>query len=144
MVMSTAFNGRIDAAQREGKNLKVVWNGSIYDLDYWAIPKGTPNKALAEQYIAYTLSQKAQQEYAKHIAYGPANLAAIKALDAKTQANLPNSPENGKSAVLQNLQFWTDHGDEPGAALRLVGIEVSRPPGPARSHAPACPGAGPT
>ncbi len=22
------------------KNLKVVWNGSIYDLDYWAIPKG--------------------------------------------------------------------------------------------------------
>lgn len=112
VVMSTAFNGRIDAAQREGKNLKVVWNGSIYDLDYWAIPKGTPNKALAEQYIAYTLSQKAQQEYAKHIAYGPANLAAIKALDAKTQANLPNSPENGKSAVLQNLQFWTDHGDE--------------------------------
>ncbi|WP_187172480.1 extracellular solute-binding protein, partial [Enterococcus faecium] len=50
VVMSTAFNGRIDAAQREGKNLKVVWNGSIYDLDYWAIPKGSPNKALAEQY----------------------------------------------------------------------------------------------
>ncbi|ALF88359.1 MULTISPECIES: ABC transporter substrate-binding protein [Ralstonia solanacearum species complex] len=112
VVMSTAFNGRIDAAQREGKNLKVVWNGSIYDLDYWVIPKGTPNKALAEQYIAYTLSQKAQQEYARHIAYGPANLAAIKALDAKTQANLPNSPENGKNAVLQDLQFWTDHGDE--------------------------------
>ncbi|CAJ0719392.1 hypothetical protein LMG8323_04263 [Ralstonia mannitolilytica] len=112
VVMSTAFNGRIDAAQREGKNLKVVWNGSIYDLDYWAIPKGAPNKALAEQYIAYTLSQKPQQEYAKHIAYGPANVAAIKALDAKTQANMPNSPENAKNAVLQNLQFWTDHGDE--------------------------------
>ncbi|WP_222848362.1 hypothetical protein, partial [Stenotrophomonas maltophilia] len=70
------------------------------------------NKALAEQYIAYTLSQKPQQEYAKHIAYGPANVAAIKALDAKTQANMPNSPENSKNAVLQNLQFWTDHGDE--------------------------------
>jgi len=112
VVMSTAFNGRIDAAQREGKNLKVVWNGSIYDLDYWAIPKGTPNKALAEQYIAYTLAQKPQQEYAKHIAYGPANVSAIKALDAKTQANMPNSPENSKNAVLQNLQFWTDHGDE--------------------------------
>jgi putative spermidine/putrescine transport system substrate-binding protein len=112
VVMSTAYNGRIDAAQKEGKNLKVVWNGSIYDLDYWAIPKGTPNKDLAEKYIAYTVSSKPQQEYAKHIAYGPVNDAAIKSLDAKTLSNLPNSPANGKNAVLQNLTFWTDHGDE--------------------------------
>jgi putative spermidine/putrescine transport system substrate-binding protein len=112
VVMSTAYNGRIDAAQKEGKNLKVVWNGSIYDLDYWAMPKGTPNKALAEKYIAYTISSKPQQDYAKHIAYGPVNESAIKSLDAKTLSNLPNSPANGKNAVLQNLTFWTDHGDE--------------------------------
>jgi len=112
VVMSTAYNGRIDAAQREGKNLKVVWDGSIYDMDYWAIPKGSPNKALAEQYIAFTLQEKQQQVYAQHIAYGPVNLAAIKTLDAKTQANLPNSPENSKNALLDNLEFWTDHGDE--------------------------------
>ena len=112
VVMTTAYNGRIDAAQREGKNLKVVWNGSIYDLDYWAIPKGSPNKDLAEKYIAYTVSSKPQQEYAKHIAYGPVSNAAIKALDAKTLADLPNSPANGKNAVLQDAGFWTDHGDE--------------------------------
>ncbi|CAG4885884.1 ABC transporter substrate-binding protein [Paraburkholderia saeva] len=112
VVMTTAYNGRIDAAQKEGKNLKVVWNGSIYDLDYWAIPKGSPNKDQAEKYIAYTLSSKPQQEYAKHIAYGPVNNAAIKSLDAKTLANLPNSPANGKNAVLQDAAFWTDHGDE--------------------------------
>jgi len=40
------------------------------------------------------------------------NEAAIKSLDAKTLSNLPNSPANGKNAVLQNLTFWTDHGDE--------------------------------
>ncbi|MCA8311458.1 ABC transporter substrate-binding protein [Burkholderia sp. AU28942] len=112
VVMSTAYNGRIDAAQKEGKNLKVVWNGSIYDLDYWAIPKGSPNKALAEQYIAYTLTPKPQQAYAQHIAYGPTNVAAIKSLDAKTPANLPNSPANGKNAVLEDIGFWTDHSDE--------------------------------
>ena len=112
VVMSTAYNGRIDAAQKEGKNLKVVWNGSIYDLDYWAIPTGTPNKDLAQQYIAFVSSPKPQQAYAKNIAYGPVNKAAIKTLDAKTLANLPNSPTNGKNAVLQDLSFWTDHGDE--------------------------------
>jgi putative spermidine/putrescine transport system substrate-binding protein len=112
VAMSTAYNGRIDAAQHEGKNLKVVWDGSIYDMDYWAIPKGLPNKALAEQYIAFTLSPKPQEEYAHHIAYGPVNLAAIQALDDKTKANMPNSPENSKNAILDNLAFWTDHGEE--------------------------------
>src|SRR5437764_3608507 len=67
VVMSTAYNGRIDAARKEGKNLKVVWNGSIYDLDYWAIPKGSPNKDVATQFIAYSVSQKPQQTYAQHI-----------------------------------------------------------------------------
>jgi putative spermidine/putrescine transport system substrate-binding protein len=112
VVMSSAFNGRIDAAQREGKNLKVVWNGSIYDLDYWVIPKGSPNKAAAEKFIGYTVSPKPQALYAQRIAYGPVNREAIKSLDPKTLANLPNSPTNGKSAVLQDLAFWTDHGDE--------------------------------
>ncbi|SAK59246.1 extracellular solute-binding protein [Caballeronia calidae] len=112
VVMSTAYNGRIDAARKEGKNLKVVWNGSIYDLDYWAIPKGSPNKDVAQQFIAYSVSQKPQEVYAQHIAYGPVNKAAISALDAKTKSDMPNSPENAKNAVLQDMAFWTDHGDE--------------------------------
>ena len=110
--MSTVYNGRIDAAQKEGKNLQVVWNGSIYDVEWYVIPKGAPNKDLAEKFISFALTEKPQQDYAKNIAYGPANLSAIKALDAKTLANLPNSPANGKNAVLQNMTFWTDHGDE--------------------------------
>lgn len=110
--MSTAFNGRIDAAQKEGKNLKVVWRQSVYDLDYWAIPKGSPNKAVAEKYIAHTLSAKQQQAFVGNIAYGPANAVALKSLDAKTLANLPNSPANGKDAILQDIAFWTDHGEE--------------------------------
>lgn len=40
VILSVAFNGRIDAAQREGKNLKVSWTGGIYDLDVWTIPNG--------------------------------------------------------------------------------------------------------
>src|SRR6476661_8081746 len=105
VVMSTAYNGRIDAARKEGKNLKVVWNGSIYDLDYWAIPKGSPNKDVAQQFIAYSVSQKPQEVYAKNIAYGPVNKAAISALDAKTKADMPNSPDNAKNAVLQDMAF---------------------------------------
>lgn len=112
VVMSTVFNGRIDAARREGKALDVVWDGGIYDLDYWAIPKGAPNKDLALDYIAFTVAPAQQAAYAKQIAYGPVNQAALKLLDAKTLADLPNAPANSKNAVLLNGAFWTDHGEE--------------------------------
>lgn len=112
VVMSTAYNGRIDSAQREGKNLQVVWAGSIYDLDYWTIPKGSPNKALAEKFIAYASTPEAQKTYAQKIAYGPVNKNALKLLDAKTLANLPTSEKNSKDAIQSNLKFWTDHGED--------------------------------
>jgi putative spermidine/putrescine transport system substrate-binding protein len=112
VVMSTAFSGRIDSAQREGKNLQVSWAGSIYDLDYWTIPKGTPNKDAAEKFIAFASSAEAQKTYSTKIAYGPANVTALKLLDAKTLASLPTSPNNAKDAVQNNLKFWTDHGED--------------------------------
>jgi putative spermidine/putrescine transport system substrate-binding protein len=112
VVMSTAYNGRIDSAQREGKNLQVTWAGSIYDLDYWAIPKGTPNKDLAEKFVAFAGSPEAQKTYATKIAYGPVNVNALKLLDAKTLSGLPTSTANAKDAVQNNLKFWTDHGED--------------------------------
>lgn len=112
VVMSTAFNGRIDAAQREGKNLKVVWAGSIYTLDYWVIPMGSPNKALGEKFIAFASTPENQKTYANNIAYGPVNKNTLKLLDAKTLSNLPTSAANVKDAVQLSQQFWTDHGEE--------------------------------
>ncbi len=46
VVMTTAYNGRIfDAAMKDGKPFVIVWDGQVWDLDLWVIPKGTPNKA---------------------------------------------------------------------------------------------------
>ena len=92
VALTTVYNGRIDAANREGKNLKITWTGGIYDLDYWVIPKGTPNKDAALKFIAFASTPDAQAEYAKHIAYGPTNNKALAKLDAKVLGNLPTSP----------------------------------------------------
>lgn len=112
VVMSTAYNGRIDSAQREGKNLQVSWAGSIYDLDYWVIPKGSPNKDEAMKFIAFASTPEAQKVYASKIAYGPTNVGALKLLDAKTLGGLPTSTANAKDAVQNDLKFWTDHGED--------------------------------
>ncbi|OBS31409.1 spermidine/putrescine ABC transporter substrate-binding protein [Tepidimonas fonticaldi] len=111
VVMSTAYNGRIDAAQREGRNLKISWSGGIYDLDYWVIPKGSPNRDLAYRFIAAASTPEAQAEYAKLISYGPTNNKALARLDAKVQEQLPTSPANGKDALRFDIRFWADQGE---------------------------------
>jgi putative spermidine/putrescine transport system substrate-binding protein len=112
VVMSTAYNGRIDAANREGKHLGIAWTGGIYDLDYWTITKGTSNKDAAYKFIAYASTPDAQAEYAKNIAYGPTNKKALSKLDSDTLANLPTAPANAKDALQFNIKFWADQGEE--------------------------------
>jgi putative spermidine/putrescine transport system substrate-binding protein len=112
VVMTTVYNGRIDAANREGKNLVIGWTGGIYDLDYWVIPKGDPNKDAALKFIAFASTPSAQAEYAKNIAYGPTNTKALAKLDAKTLSNLPTAPANAKDALQFNLKFWADQGED--------------------------------
>ena len=112
VTMTTVYNGRIDAANREGKNLKISWTGGIYDLDYWVIPKGSPNKDAALKFIAFASTADAQAEYAKNIAYGPTNTKALAKLDAKVLGNLPTSPANSGDALQFDLKFWADQGEQ--------------------------------
>ncbi|AQR64927.1 spermidine/putrescine ABC transporter substrate-binding protein [Aquaspirillum sp. LM1] len=112
VVMSSAYNGRIDAAQKEGKNLKIVWNGSIWDIDSWVIPKGSPNKDLALKFVQFASKPESQKNYSHKIAYGPTNKAATGMIDPKVLPTLPTAPANLSGALGINVQFWVDHGEE--------------------------------
>ncbi|NHR05829.1 extracellular solute-binding protein [Chromobacterium haemolyticum] len=106
-----SFNGRIAAAQKEGKNLKIVWDGSLYDFDSWAIPKGSPNKDAAYRFIAFASKPENQKVYSQNISYGPSNKKALSLLDRAERPELPTAPQNMKNAVKVDLEFWADHGE---------------------------------
>lgn len=112
VVMSSAYNGRIAAAQKEGKNLKVVWNGGVYDVDSWAITKGSPNKAEAYKFIAFASKPENQKVYSGEIPYGPTNTKAIPLIDPKLAADLPTAPANLKAGLASNTEFWVEHGED--------------------------------
>jgi len=111
VALSTVYNGRIDAANREGRNLKIYWPGGIYDLDYWVIPKGAPNKDASMKFIAFASQPATQAVYAQNIAYGPVNTKALAKLDKKVLDDLPTSPANAKEAIQMNVGFWADQGE---------------------------------
>jgi len=111
VALTTVYNGRIDAAQREGKNLGITWTGGIYDLDYWVMPKGGKNRDVALKYIAMASSANEQAEYAKLISYGPTNTKALAKLDKTVLDKLPTSAANSKTALQFNVGFWADQGE---------------------------------
>ena len=111
VALSTVYNGRIDAANREGRNLKIYWPGGIYDLDYWVIPKGAPNKDASMKFIAFASQPATQAVYAQNIAYGPVNTKALSKLDKKVLDDLPTSPANAKESIQMNVGFWADQGE---------------------------------
>ncbi len=113
VVMTSSFNGRISNAQKEGnKNLSIAWNGGLYEVEYWVVPKGTPKKDLAMKFIASTVKPESQIEYAKQIPYGPTTKNAAGKIEPSLASTLPSSPENLKMAVAVDPAFWLDHGEE--------------------------------
>lgn len=112
VVMTSAYNGRVTAAQKEGHDFRIVWNDSIYDLDSWAIVKGTKHKALAEQFIAFANQPENQKVFAETIPYGPTHVKTTSLISPDVVKNLPTAPDNLAQALQVDTEFWIDHGEE--------------------------------
>lgn len=112
VVMTSAYNGRVTSAQAEGQSFEMQWNGSLYDLDHWAIVKGSPKKALAENFIAFASAPVQQKNFVEAIPYGPSNSKTVALVDAKVGSKLPTAPDNLKNARATDAEFWIDHGED--------------------------------
>lgn len=112
VVMTTAYNGRVDTAQKEGKSFAIVWDGQINSTEFWAIMKGTPNLDQSVAFVEYLMSKEPQAVFANTIAYGVSNVKAMEALSADRLAKLPSAPDNLQNAVRFDAGFWIDHGEE--------------------------------
>lgn len=112
VVMTSAYNGRISAAQKEGHDFNIIWNNSIYDLDSWAIIKGSKHKALAEQFIAFANQPENQKVFAENIPYGPTNKNTSKLIEPGLLAQLPTAPDNLANSLQVDTNFWIEHGED--------------------------------
>ena len=119
VVMTTAYNGRIfNAIATENKPFEIVWDGQVWDLDLWVMPKGAPNKAGALKFIAFSTDTQRLADQASWISYGPARKSSVAMIGKHAEAgiemgpHMPTAPENFKNALLNDFEFWADHQDE--------------------------------
>ncbi|MEO1961510.1 MAG: extracellular solute-binding protein, partial [Paracoccus sp. (in: a-proteobacteria)] len=119
VTMAYAFNGRIfNAAQGEGKPFRIIWDGQIYEMEGWVMPKGAPNKDEAMKFITFSTSPEPQARAAEFISYGPPRKSAaalvgnIEGTDQPMGPNLPTTEANMTDALGSDLDFWVDHDAE--------------------------------
>ncbi|MCO7255820.1 ABC transporter substrate-binding protein [Dickeya oryzae] len=112
VVMTSAYNGRVTAARKEGHDFRIVWQDSLYDLDSWAIVKGSKHRAIAEQFIAFASQPEHQKVFAETIPYGPTNKQTIDTLSPTIAADIPTNRQNLAQAVGIDTAFWIEHGEE--------------------------------
>jgi len=117
--MAAGYSGRIfRAVVGDRQRLGILWDGQIYDLDLWAIPKGAKNKDGAKRFITFATDPARLAAQAQLIAYGPMRKSAITlvgkhpviAVDMKDF--LPTAPDNFKKALRFDEAWWNQHGEE--------------------------------
>jgi putative spermidine/putrescine transport system substrate-binding protein len=109
--MSSGYTLWFDPDQERNRHTRIVWRQSLYDIDSWAIPKGTPKRDEAYRFIAFASSPERQKVLSEQLTYGPTNRNAVELLPARLAGNLPSSTPNLAGALRIDTAFWIEHGD---------------------------------
>lgn len=110
--MVQSANGRIFAAIKDDKApFEIVWDSHVYDLDVWAIMKGTPNKEKAMEFVKFA-TQTVPLSGMQDVAYGPTRKSSQALLPDSVKKDLPTAHlEEGLKA---DGIFWADYGESLG------------------------------
>ncbi|MDO6462340.1 ABC transporter substrate-binding protein [Granulosicoccaceae sp. 1_MG-2023] len=112
VVMTQAYNGRIhDAVKNDGSPFVTVWDGQIYDFEWWGVPAGAPNADEAFELIAYASSPEVVARLSKYISYAPPRKSALPLIDDEILSDLPTAEANFNNAVQIDVDFWVDNFD---------------------------------
>ena len=113
VAMTTAYNGCLfNAIAKEGKPFEIVWDGQVFDLDLFVIPKGAPNKDTAWDFIKFATDTKRLADQANYISYGPARKSSSAILPADILPHMPTAPDNFKNPLQNDFEWWADNQDE--------------------------------
>jgi putative spermidine/putrescine transport system substrate-binding protein len=116
VTMAAGYSGRIfRAAVGDQRRIGVLWDGQIYDVDAWAIPKAARNKDEAMRFISFATSPERLAAQARLIAYGPMRKSAVQLvgkhpiIGVEMQEFLPTAPDNFKTALKFDEAWWNEH-----------------------------------
>ncbi len=116
VAMTSVWNGRVYGPIVEGgKPFTIIWDGQIWDIDSWGIPKGSYNRAKAMDFIRFSTGSRPLAEQTKYISYGPARKSSMAMVADITKTHLPTAADNMANPLQSDAAWWAAHHVELSA-----------------------------
>lgn len=104
-----------NAVLEQGLSLKPVWNGQLYWINFWVIPKSAPWPDHAAEFLAFANGGDRQAALSQSLFSGPVVNEAGEFLDSDFMANLPTAMEGfdlrGEVPLEIDGRFWAENFD---------------------------------
>jgi len=111
-VMGMIWNGRVQTAIDEGAPLAIAWNEHIALPDFYAVPKGAPNKDEAMKLIAYMVSSEHNHKISDYISYAPINVMTFDKVNAEMAPLLPTYEDRPSMGFIVDDAWWDENRDD--------------------------------
>jgi putative spermidine/putrescine transport system substrate-binding protein len=110
VLMTSASAPAIAVANRTGhRNFGVQWAASLYEVQSWAILKGSPNLRAATQYLYFAGTPAIEARLVGLFGEGGLAKGANDGLPAELTQISPTAPANLNVAVRVDAAFWHDN-----------------------------------
>ncbi len=112
VAMASAWNGRVFFRNRvRNGSFGTIWNGNVWELEYWVIPKGSPNAEAGRAFITFASDPMRQAAQSNQIAYSPARRSAAELVAINVRPFLPTFPANASRGIASNSDWWARNGE---------------------------------
>lgn len=100
------------AAQEEGSDFEIVFDGRVMELDLFGIPKGSRYKEEAIDFIRFASSTKSLADMASYLPNGPTRRSSLALLSDETLSQISNSPTYADNlSIVSDAAWWAEnHG----------------------------------
>ena len=112
-VLASEYNGRLfEVAAIQGHPIEIIWDGQVYELGTWGIPRGTRRRDEVHEFIRFATGTHPLAEQARYIAYGPARRSSMKLVSTHAETgvdmrpHLPTNPVNFRTAILKDTEWY--------------------------------------
>ena len=110
VAISTAYNGRVfNSIVKQDQQFGYIWDGQMWDIDLWVIPRGADNLARALEFISFATGTKPLAEQTEYVAYAPARKSSLPLIRREYMSHMPTAPGNFRNALQNNFIWWSEN-----------------------------------
>lgn len=114
----TLSDSRIKPLLEDGVDITVVWDVTVTSINGFAVPKGSPEKKNAEEFMAWVLGPEASANISEAHGTAPISKVAKPNLSEEAKKVEVYGPVNTGETVLQNIDWYAKNFNEVTTELQ--------------------------